>query len=115
MPPTFSVRARASLPRAAAGPSAAAAAPAQSASAAIHAQRHRTAGDSRIDEGVVDDCADMVGDLVEHYYTTISRYTASAFTRLTLGEAFGNRGLAAHTLETRCEALESGTARAAAA
>ncbi|BEP58826.1 MULTISPECIES: acyl CoA:acetate/3-ketoacid CoA transferase [unclassified Variovorax] len=63
--------------------------------------------DFRIDEGVLDDYAEMVRDLSERYYTTVSRYTTSAFMRLKLGEALERRGVAAHVYESRSEAGRS--------
>jgi propionate CoA-transferase len=60
-----------------------------------------------IDEAVVDDYSGMVKALSDKYYTTVSRYTTSAFMRLKLGEALERRGLAAHIYETPQEAIES--------
>ncbi len=61
----------------------------------------------QIDENVVDDYAEMVRYLTERYYTTVSRYTTSAFMRLKLGEALETRGLSPHIYETQREALEA--------
>jgi propionate CoA-transferase len=61
--------------------------------------------DFEIDESVVDEYADMVKYLSERYYTTVSRYTTSAFMRLKLGAALENRGVAAHIFETQREVL----------
>lgn len=59
----------------------------------------------QIDESVVDDYSDMVKHLSDQCYTTVSRYTTSAFMRLKLGAALEGRGLAAHIYETPQEAL----------
>ncbi len=61
----------------------------------------------QIDESVVDEYAAMVKQLSDKYYTHVSRYTTSAFMRLKLGAALGDRGLAAHIYETPQEANES--------
>jgi len=66
--------------------------------------------DFRIDEAAVDQYAEMVKDLTERCYTTVSRYTTSAFMRLKLGEALEHRGVAAHIFETRREAMSSAVA-----
>jgi len=63
--------------------------------------------DFTIDENVVDDYAAMVKYLTERYYTTVSRYTTSAFMRLKLGEALESRGVSPHIYETQREALEA--------
>lgn len=66
----------------------------------------------RIDEDVVDDYVAMVRDMVDGYYTKVSRYTTSAFMRLKLGDALTQRKLAPHIFETREEAhgfLQGGT------
>ncbi len=63
--------------------------------------------DFQIDESVVDEYAEMVRHLTERYYTTVSRYTTSAFMRLKLGEALESRGLSPHVYETQREALEA--------
>ncbi len=63
--------------------------------------------DFQIDESVVDDYAEMVKYLTERYYTTVSRYTTSAFMRLKLGEALEGRGLSPYVYETQREALEA--------
>ncbi len=62
--------------------------------------------DFEIDESVVDAYAEMVRYLTDRYYTTVSRYTTSAFMRLKLGEALEGRGLSPHIYETQREALE---------
>lgn len=61
----------------------------------------------QISEAIVDDYSDMVKGLSDLYYTTVSRYTTSAFMRLKLGEALEQRGLAAHIYETPTEANQS--------
>jgi propionate CoA-transferase len=63
--------------------------------------------DFQIDEAVVDDYAAMVKYLTDRYYTTVSRYTTSAFMRLKLGEALEHRGVSSHIFESQREALEA--------
>jgi len=48
---------------------------------------------------VVDAYAAMVGELEARFYAVVSRYTASNFLRLKLGDALRQRGLAPHIFE----------------
>ena len=58
---------------------------------------------ARIDEDVSESYADMVRDLEQRFYDTVTRYSGSAFMRLKLGEAFrGDR--APHIFETADQA-----------
>jgi propionate CoA-transferase len=58
----------------------------------------------RLDETVADYYADMVRYVETNYYTTVSRYTTSAFMRLKLGAALAKRLVAPHIFETEAEA-----------
>jgi propionate CoA-transferase len=58
----------------------------------------------RLDETVADHYADMVRYMETSYYTTVSRYTTSAFMRLKLGAALAKRLVAPHIFETEAEA-----------
>ena len=58
----------------------------------------------RLDEAVADRYADMVRHMETNYYTTVSRYTTSAFMRLKLGAALAKRLVAPHIFETESEA-----------
>jgi propionate CoA-transferase len=60
----------------------------------------------RIDPSLTDEYALMVRHLEMHRYTTVSRYTTSAFMRMKLGEALARREVAPHIFETRKEAQE---------
>ncbi|MBO6836376.1 MAG: acyl CoA:acetate/3-ketoacid CoA transferase [Alphaproteobacteria bacterium] len=57
-----------------------------------------------LDETVADAYATMVSEVVDTYYTDVSRYTTSAFLRLKLGEMLSRRGLAPHIYESEAEA-----------
>jgi propionate CoA-transferase len=59
----------------------------------------------RLDAAVSEHYAEMVRYLETNYYTTVSRYTTSAFMRLKLGDALARRLVAPHIFETRDEAL----------
>lgn len=59
-----------------------------------------------LDETVADAYATMVSEVVDTYYTDVSRYTTSAFLRLKLGEMLSRRGLAPHIYETEAEARQ---------
>lgn len=48
--------------------------------------------------------SEMVSWLCDHYYRSVTRYTTSAFLRLKLGEALGQRGLSAKVYESAEEA-----------
>ena len=56
---------------------------------------------------VLDDYASMVKDVVERFYSGVTRYTTSGFLRVKLGAAFGARALAPHIYETAAEAHQS--------
>ena len=58
----------------------------------------------RINENIVDDYADMDRYMLEHYYTTITRYATSAFMRMKLDQAFSERDIAPHVFERKEEA-----------
>jgi propionate CoA-transferase len=60
----------------------------------------------RLDPTLTDRYADMVRGVEEDFYTTVSRYTTSAFMRLKLGEALAARAVAPHIFETRAEAQD---------
>jgi propionate CoA-transferase len=53
----------------------------------------------RIAPDVLDAYAAMVKDLEQQYYSFVSRYTASNFLRMKLGDALKQRGLAPHIFE----------------
>ncbi|MEC9268004.1 MAG: acyl CoA:acetate/3-ketoacid CoA transferase [Pseudomonadota bacterium] len=57
-----------------------------------------------LDETVADAYATMVSEVVDTYYSDVSRYTTSAFLRLKLGEMLSRRGLAPHIYESEAEA-----------
>jgi len=58
----------------------------------------------RIEEPVLDAYARMVRYMGAHHYTTVTRYTTSAFMRMKLGEALARRDVAPHVFETEAEA-----------
>lgn len=58
----------------------------------------------RLDEMATDTYADMVRYMEMNHYTTVSRYTTSAFMRLKLGDALAKRLVAPHIFETEAEA-----------
>jgi propionate CoA-transferase len=51
-----------------------------------------------------DDYSQMVRYLTDHYYSSVTRYTTSAFLRTKLGEALSRRAVAPHIYETADEA-----------
>jgi propionate CoA-transferase len=53
---------------------------------------------------VMDDYAAMVHELVEHYYSGVTRYTTSGFLRAKLGDALQHREVAPHIYESADEA-----------
>jgi propionate CoA-transferase len=57
-----------------------------------------------IDEPAVEAYAQVVEHMVSNYYSSMTRYTTSAFLRDKLGTAIQGRGLAPHIFETRAEA-----------
>jgi len=54
---------------------------------------------------LVDAWSAMVKDLMERYYTRVTRYTTSNFLRMKLGDALEERGVAPHIYESAQEAL----------
>ena len=58
----------------------------------------------QIDPGLMDAYAAMVRHMEDNYYTTVSRYTTSAFLRMKLGEALEKRRVAPHVFVTEAEA-----------
>jgi len=58
----------------------------------------------RIAERVMDDYAAMDRYMLEHYYTTITRYATSAFMRMKLDQEFSRRDIAPHVFERKEEA-----------
>lgn len=54
---------------------------------------------ARIDEDIADVYAEMVSELEERFYNNVTRYSGSAFMRMKLGEAFGQK-TAPHIFET---------------
>ena len=53
---------------------------------------------------LVDAYSDMVRDLVERFYSDVTRYTTSGFVRIKLGEALAERSVAPHIYESADEA-----------
>ena len=53
---------------------------------------------------VINDYVKMAHEMVDAYYSGVSRYTTSAFMRMKLGDSLTRRGLAPHIFETREEA-----------
>ena len=53
---------------------------------------------------VLDLYSEMVRDMVERYYSGVSRYTTSNFLRMKLGDALQRRGLAPHIVENAMQA-----------
>jgi propionate CoA-transferase len=58
----------------------------------------------RINENVMDDYAAMDRYMLEHHYTTITRYATSAFMRMKLDQEFSRRDIAPHVFERKEEA-----------
>ena len=56
---------------------------------------------------LVDEYTDMVGRLMERFYTGVTRYTTNTFLRMKLGDALKERKLAPHIYETREEARKA--------
>jgi propionate CoA-transferase len=54
-----------------------------------------------------DDYARMVRDVVTRYYSSVSRYSTSAFLRMMLGMKLGRHGLSPEIFPGEAEALES--------
>ncbi len=55
---------------------------------------------------VLDDYLAMVKEVVERYYSGVTRYTTSSWLRSNLGEELENRGVAPYIFESRVEANE---------
>ena len=58
----------------------------------------------RINENIYDDYMDMDRHMLKHHYTTITRYSTSAFMRMKLDQAFSGRNIAPHVFEGKDEA-----------
>lgn len=58
----------------------------------------------RINENIYDDYMDMDRYMLKHHYTTITRYSTSAFMRMKLDQAFSERNIAPHVFEGKDEA-----------
>ncbi len=56
---------------------------------------------------LVDEYTDMVGRLMDRFYTGVTRYTTNTFLRMKLGDALKERKLAPHIYETREEARKA--------
>ncbi len=54
---------------------------------------------------LLDPYIEMVRDVVTRFYTRVTRYTTSAFTRAQIGDALARRELAPHIFDNRHEAL----------
>lgn len=57
-----------------------------------------------LDDAVADAYAAMVQEVTDAFYTSVSRYSTSAFLRLKLGQSLSKRGLAPHIYESEAEA-----------
>jgi len=53
---------------------------------------------------VLEAYTDMVKDLVDNYYSGVTRYTTSTFLRMKIGDALARRDVAPHIYESRAEA-----------
>ncbi len=53
---------------------------------------------------MLDDYTDMVKDLVERFYSGVTRYTTSSFLRAKLGEVLEQRAVAPYIFESHEEA-----------
>jgi propionate CoA-transferase len=58
----------------------------------------------RISEPLLDDYADMIQQMMEHYFAKTTRYATSAFLRLKMKEALSKRGIAPHIFERKEDA-----------
>jgi propionate CoA-transferase len=58
----------------------------------------------RISEQLLDDYADMIQDMMGHYFAKTTRYATSAFLRLKMKEALSKRGIAPHIFERKEDA-----------
>ncbi len=59
-----------------------------------------------INDSVIDDYISMIRYMEATYYTTVTRYTTSAFMRMKLGDALEQRDVAPHVFETEEEARD---------
>jgi propionate CoA-transferase len=60
-----------------------------------------------IEPDLVGEYTDTVKNIVETYYTSVTRYTASTFLRMKLGEALKERNVASHIYESMEEARQA--------
>jgi propionate CoA-transferase len=60
-----------------------------------------------LDRDLEDRYAEMVRACVERFYSSVTRFTTSAFMRAKLGEALLRRKLAPYIFESEAEALEN--------
>ncbi|WP_341643912.1 acyl CoA:acetate/3-ketoacid CoA transferase [Thauera sp. SDU_THAU2] len=60
-----------------------------------------------LDRDLEDRYAEMVRDCVQRYYSSVTRFTTSAFMRAKLGEALSRRKLAPYIFESEAEAVKS--------
>ncbi len=58
----------------------------------------------KISEAMIDDYAEMVDELTQKYYETVTRYATNGFLRIKMQDALKKRGLAPHVFERREEA-----------
>lgn len=58
----------------------------------------------KISESMIDDYAEMVDELVQAHYETVTRYATNGFLRLKMQDALKKRGLAPHVFERKDEA-----------
>ncbi len=56
---------------------------------------------------LVDEYSDIVSKIVKDYYTNVTRYTTSTFTRMKLGDSLEKKGVGAHLYKTYKEANEN--------
>ncbi len=56
---------------------------------------------------LLDAYVEMVRDVVTRYYTRVTRYTTSAFTRAQIGDALSTRQLSPHIFDNQGDALAS--------
>ncbi|WP_068636949.1 hypothetical protein [Thauera butanivorans] len=60
-----------------------------------------------LDRDLEDRYAEMVRGCVQRYYSSVTRFTTSAFMRAKLGETLSRRKLAPYIFESEAEAVES--------
>jgi len=58
----------------------------------------------RIADNLLDDYAEMIHKMMEHYFAKTTRYATSAFLRLKMKEALSKRGIAPHIFERKEDA-----------